>query len=94
MTKQDRQNAMIKALKKSLCVIAPACKMIGINRSTHYRWMKGASKQDLAYQEAFYDILEESLDFAENSLLSQIKNGNTTATIFFLKTKGKERGYV
>ena len=34
------------------------------------------------------------LDFAEKQLFTQISENNTTATIFFLKTKGKHRGYV
>jgi hypothetical protein len=33
------------------------------------------------------------LDFAEASLFKQIKEGNTPATVFFLKCKGKSRGY-
>jgi hypothetical protein len=35
-----------------------------------------------------------AIDFAESQLHKQIKEGNSTATIFFLKTKGKKRGYV
>ena len=35
-----------------------------------------------------------ALDFAESQLHSQIKDGSTSATIFYLKTKGKKRGYV
>ena len=39
-------------------------------------------------------INEQQLDFAESTLFQQMKAGNTTATIFFLKTKGRKRGYV
>ena len=35
-----------------------------------------------------------SIDLSEASLLRQIQNNNTSATIFYLKTKGKNRGYV
>ena len=35
-----------------------------------------------------------AIDFAESQLHKQIRDGNSTATIFFLKTKGKKRGYV
>jgi hypothetical protein len=35
-----------------------------------------------------------TLDFAESQLHKQVKEGNTTATIFLLKTKGKKRGYI
>jgi hypothetical protein len=35
-----------------------------------------------------------TIDFAESQLHKQIKEGSTAATIFFLKTKGKQRGYV
>ena len=45
------------------------------------------------YQQA-KDIENIALDFAESQLHKQISEGNTTATIFLLKTKGKKRGYV
>jgi len=32
--------------------------------------------------------------FAESELMKLIKEGNVAATIFFLKTQGKKRGYV
>lgn len=40
------------------------------------------------------DAIEEGhLDLAEGKLLKKIKAGNLDATKFFLKTKGKKRGY-
>lgn len=80
---------MIEALKKSLGVVEIACKSVGINRWTHYSWLKKDSK----YAEQVNDIENIALDFAESKLHNLIKDGDTTAVIFFLKTKGKKRGY-
>lgn len=90
-TKNDIQKkAMIEALEKSLGIVTSACKSVGISRNTHYTWLK----QDEEYKEAVEDIENIALDFAESQLHKQIKEGNTAGTIFYLKTKGKNRGYV
>ena len=34
------------------------------------------------------------MDYAESQLHKQIGEGSTSATIFYLKTKGKSRGYI
>ena len=36
---------------------------------------------------------ERTKDFVENKFFEQVKNGNMTAIIFFLKTQCKDRGY-
>lgn len=78
------------ALEKSLGVVTAACKSVDIARETHYRWMR----EDADYKAAVEEIGDVAIDFAESQLHKQIKEGNSTATIFFLKTKGKKRGYV
>jgi len=87
---QQRKKAMIDALEKALGVVTVACKQVGIDRTTHYRWLK----EDEEYKEAVEEISDVALDFAESQLHRQIKDGNVAATIFFLKTQGKRRGYV
>jgi Helix-turn-helix of insertion element transposase len=68
--------------------VTSAAKQCGISRSTHYQWMK--SKK---YAAQVRELAEVALDFAESKLLKNISNGDTTAIIFYLRTKGKHRGY-
>tara|TARA_R110000772_G_scaffold51709_9_gene118615 strand:+ start:969 stop:1364 length:396 start_codon:yes stop_codon:yes gene_type:complete len=90
-TKSDTlKKAMIAAMEKSLGVVSSAAKAAGISRDTHYRWMK----EDEEYANQANDLSEVALDFAESSLHRQIQGGQTAATIFFLKCKGRGRGYI
>lgn len=84
------KKAMIEALEKSLGIVTTAAKITGIDRSTHYGWLK----DDPVYKERVEDIGDIALDFAESKLHKQIENGEVSSTIFYLKTKGKRRGYV
>lgn len=81
---------MLIALQQSMGVISSACSKANVSRTQHYQWIQ----DDKEYAQAVRDISEMSVDLAEASLLTQIRNGNTSATIFYLKTKGKNRGYV
>jgi len=85
-----KKKAMLAALVKALGNISVACKETGVCRQSHYDWMK----LDPEYAKGVGAIDEASIDFAELALMRQIKNDNTTATIFYLKTKGKGRGYI
>ena len=87
---EQHKKAMLDALEKSLGVVTAACKAVGIGRTTHYLWMQ----EDPDYKKAVEELGDVAIDFAESQLHKQIKEGNSTATIFFLKTKGKKRGYV
>jgi hypothetical protein len=92
MNKQNAtlKKAMLEALEKSLNIVSTAAKLAGIDRSQHYRWLK----EDPEYKAAVEALDDVALDFAESQLHKQIKDGNSTATIFYLKTKGKKRGYI
>lgn len=85
-----KKKAMIQALEKSFGIVCDACAAVKISRDTHYRWMK----EDENYSEAVTSLEDLSLDFAESKLLKQIEALDTAATIFYLKTKGKKRGYI
>lgn len=84
-----KQQAMIEALRGQLGVISSACKIVGIERKTHYNWLLNP-----VYKQAVEDINEFTIDFAENALYKLIAEKNVVATIFFLKTRAKSRGYI
>ena len=88
--KQQTKKALLEALEQSLGVVTTACKKVGIDRVTYYRYIK----DDEEFKDKVDDLQNIALDFAESQLHKQIKEGSTAATIFFLKTKGKNRGYV
>lgn len=87
---KTRKKAMLEALKKSLGIVSTAVKKVGITRQTHYNWLNS----DEEYKAEVESIAEEEIDFVESHLRHLIQDGNPAATIFFLKTKGKRRGYV
>jgi hypothetical protein len=81
---------MLEALESSLGVVSTASETAGISRQTHYDWMKS----DPDYRQSVEALENIALDFAETQLHQLIKAGNVVATIFYLKTKGKKRGYI
>lgn len=84
------KKALLEALEKTLGVVTTACKQVGVSRKTYYKYLK----EDAEFLAEVNDIENVALDFAESQLHKQVQEGNTTATIFLLKTKGKKRGYV
>ena len=81
---------MIEALRVSLGIVSEAADVCGICRQQHYQWMK----DDPVYKEQVDAIGDMAIDFAETALKKKISDGDTTAIIFYLKTKGKRRGFV
>lgn len=85
----DNKNKMILALERSLGIVTPACKEVGISRETFYRWLK----EDPDFKNRVKDIDEYTLDFVENQLLKKIKDGNDKAIMFYMRYKARKRGY-
>lgn len=70
--------------------ISSTCSSLGIDRTTFNAWREKYPK----LSQLLNDVDESLIDFSESKLLEQISEGNLTAIIFHLKTKGKKRGYV
>lgn len=87
---QQHKKALLEALEKSLGVVTTACKSVGLDRGTFYRYYN----EDDKFKAAVDDLENVALDFAESQLHKQIQKGEVSSTIFYLKTKGKKRGYI
>ena len=80
----------LKNLQESKGIVSYACQKTGISRYTYYEWLK----HDAKFSKLALEITEYVIDLVEAKLLSNINEGDTTAIIFYLKTKGRKRGYV
>lgn len=87
--KEEKKKEFIKAYMLSRGIISAACMQISISRDTFYRWIK--EDDDFRSEVESIDIMQQ--EFVESKLLSKIDAGDTTAIIFYLKTKGKNLGY-
>jgi len=80
----------LKAIPKSGGLITTIADRVGCSRPTVYT----AISKYATVKQAIEDERESMKDFTENQLFKQIKDGNMTAIIFYLKTQAKDRGYV
>lgn len=87
-TAKNRQ-IFLEAFKNKAGSVTAACRAVGISRKTFYEWKKKSSK----FRDQVEMVEEELIDFAESALFKLIAEGNARSTIFFLKTRGKKRGY-
>ncbi len=87
--KKQKSN-FLKVIKKLMGNISQSCEKVGITRQVFYQWLS----EDENFKRSYENQNEYEIDFAESKLMQEINDGNITAIIFFLKTKGKKRGYV
>jgi len=81
---------IIEALREKHGNMAAAARFLNCSRNTISRYIEQyPTVKSVADEER-----ETLIDFAENQLFQQVKDGNITAIIFTLKTIGKSRGYV
>jgi len=81
---------VLEALNNSLGVVTDALKSTNLSRTQFYKWMK----DDPDFKADVEEVQNVAIDFAESQLYSLISEKNPTAVIFYLKTKGKHRGYI
>lgn len=79
----------LAALSRCRGIVSRAAEATGVSRTTYYNWRR----EDASFRSRADAVLEEQADFVEGALLERIAAGDTTAIIFYLKTKGRRRGY-
>jgi len=89
-SEQLKKEQLLQALTKSLGIVSTACASVGMSRTTYYKYYN----EDKDFKTLVDDISDVAIDFAENKLFDLMREGNPTAIIFYLKTKGKKRGYI
>lgn len=86
---------LIDAIYKNMGIVSGILKTLekdyGIKVTRNAIYERRYSNKKIA--DAFEEAEELTLDVAENRLKSAINEGNMSAVLFYLKTKGKNRGY-
>ena len=85
-----RKRLMIEALQNNFGLVTQSSKIAGIHRDTHYAWYDSDEK----YRKIVDAIPDMNLDLAESKLKEWIDKGDKTAILFYLKTKGRNRGFI
>lgn len=84
----EQQLLFLDELESNLGIVSIACEKTGIERAVFNSWLQ---KKD--FKERYEMVKELSVDYVEHQLLKQINQGDLNAIQFYLKTKGKKRGY-
>ena len=104
---QHYKKDLLSALYKTRGIVTQACELVGCNRSTYYEYYNNDSefKKDVDdLNDVALDFAESKLfEKMEGIELGKEVDGemvvykvppSDTALIFYLKTKGKKRGYI
>lgn len=88
---KEVKEIFLKNLEKNLGIITPTIKATTNTSRFYYdRWLR----EDEDFKKKVDEIKDSTLDFVESKLYKLIQEGDKAAIIFYLKCKGKERGYI
>jgi len=105
---EHNKKALIKALTKTRGIVTTACLMCEVGRTAYYEYYKDDSdfkKEVDSLSELALDFAESKLmekmegvtmgkNKSDGELIVYSVPPSDTALIFYLKTKGKKRGYI
>jgi hypothetical protein len=85
----EKKDRLLVALEGAMGIVSLACEKARVSRSTYYDYYNSDSE----FAKRVDELSDIALDFTESQLLKLIEKGNPQAIMFYLKTKGKKRGY-
>ena len=80
---------LIDAMEQCHGIVSDACRSVKVSRVTYYEYYNN----DEDFKKAINEIENSVLDYVEGKLFKLIDKGDVASTIFYMKTKGKNRGY-
>lgn len=80
---------LLEALERSLGLVTPACKEVGLSKDSYYDYYN----KDENFRNKVDEINNLVLDFVESQLYKKIADGDTQSILFYMKYKGRKRGY-
>lgn len=96
MKKRKSQNPelhkkqLIEAMHKFHGIVTKACEAVGISRNQFYNYYNS----DINFKTEVDSIEEVNLDTVEDKLFQNIMDRDRASIFFYLKYKGRKRGYV
>jgi len=84
----EEQKEFLEVLQTQLGNVTISLNKTGISRDKYNGWLNNTT-----FKKAVKNIEESSIDLVEQKLLVKINEGDLNAIQFFLRTKGKKRGY-
>ena len=88
MTLNNQQKQFLDTLRNNLGIVTLTLQQEDIKRDIYNDWLDNPY-----FTKEVNEVSDSSLDYVENQLMSLIKEGNLSAIQYYLKTKGKDRGY-
>ena len=79
----------IIALRECQGIVSNACKKLGIPRE----WFNICYKKSKVFRDHVDAVSQDVVDYVELKLLEAVEDNNVPAIIFYMKCKGKSRGF-
>ena len=88
-TVEHIKKELLEALEENYGLVSVACQKIGIGRTSFYRYLES----DQTFADQVREIRDKNIDLVEDKLIQKILACDTASIIFYLKCKGKHRGW-